>query len=113
MRGGAINNAWQWLEQREERRIMAIPPMQPLPLARLALIPLSFFSATDFYSVTLAGGKFRGLEARDRIENGFIAIFMPSMGSFFGSLDRKPRDNVVFHRRRQRGSSLFSVVRGG
>ena len=39
MRGGAINNARQWLEQREERRIMAIPPMQPLPLARLALIP--------------------------------------------------------------------------
>lgn len=76
MRGGAINNAWQWLEQREERRIMAIPPMQLLPLARLALIPLSF-SAADFYSVTLAGGKFRGLRLEIASRDG------PRMHGFY------------------------------
>lgn len=95
MRGGAINNAWQWLEQREERRIMAIPPMQPLPLARLALIPLSF-SATDFYSVTLAGGKFRGLRleiaSRDGPRmHGFYCHFYALHGILTGpSSPRRP-----------------------
>ena len=131
MRGGAINNARQWLEQREERRIMAIPPMQPLPLARLALIPflssplLSFSPATDFYSVTLAGGKFRGLRmleiasGRDGPRmHGFYChfyalhggILTPPLLPFFGSLDRKPRDNVVFHRRRHVRSNAALVL---
>lgn len=89
MRGGAINNAWQWLEQREERRIMAILPMQPLPLARLALIPLSsFFSATDFYSVTLAGGKFRGLRLEIASRTVLLPFLCPPWDPYGGLLSR-------------------------